>query len=141
MKDKTDLVRGWLRKAESDIKALEASLSVEAFDAACFHAQQSVEKHLKAYLLHHGAEFPFTHNLAKLLEICAGLDQAFRTLLPLVEPLTPYAVELRYDAEFWPGLAAVEEARAAAKVVRDFVVQRLPNRAGRGPDIGPPTTS
>ena len=41
-------------------------------------------------------------------------------------PLTPYAVELRYDAEFWPTETAAKEARTCALAVRDFVLAKLP---------------
>jgi len=126
MKERADLVRAWLAKADSDGRALEGSLGAGAFDAACFHAQQAVEKRLKAFLIHAGGEFPFTHNLAKLTEACAGIDADFRDLLPVVEPLTPYAVELRYDADFWPSREVAQNARAAAQAVRDFVLNRLP---------------
>jgi hypothetical protein len=40
MKDAAELCRGLLRKAESDRIAMDASLSAQALDAACFHAQQ-----------------------------------------------------------------------------------------------------
>ncbi len=98
MKEGAELVLGWLRKAQSDSVALEATLRATAFDAACFHAQQAAEKYLKAFLTHHDAPFPYTHNLAKLLELSAQIDPSFRPLLPRVEPLTPYAVRPRYDA-------------------------------------------
>ena len=81
---------------------------------------------MKAFLIHTGGEFAFTHNLAKLVEACARIDADFKSLLPVVEPLTPYAVELRYDAEFWPSREVAEKARAAAQAVRDFVLERLP---------------
>ena len=63
MKARNDLVRGWLRKASSDVVAMDASLNAGALDAACFHAQQAAEKCLKAFLLYHGKDFPYTHNL------------------------------------------------------------------------------
>jgi len=40
--------------------------------------------------------------------------------------LTPYAVELRYDAEFWPALETANQALSATLNIRDFVVERLP---------------
>ena len=126
MKARTDLVRGWLRKASSDLVALDASLNAGALDAACFHARQAVEKYLKAFLIHHGRDFPRTHNLSKLVEICAGLDESFRTLIPVVAPLTPYAVELRYDDEFWPIRQVALDARSSALAVKEFVLSRLP---------------
>jgi len=102
MKEQGDIIRGWVRKARSDEVAFEAALKAGAFDAACFHAQQAVEKYLKAFLFQRGKEFRFTHNLAKLVEICAVDEPSFRTLTDVVAPLTPYAVELRYDADFGP---------------------------------------
>lgn len=126
MKDKAEVIQGWMRKAQSDIVALEASLNAGALDAACFHAQQSVEKYLKAFLVQSGVSFPFTHNLAKLVELCAGVDASFQSLLPIVEPLTPYAIEMRYDSEFWPDEQTAQEARSSALAVRDFVLSRLP---------------
>jgi len=128
MKDRSEIVSGWLRKAESDLRVLDASLDVDALDAACFHAQQAAEKYLKAYLVHSGISFPYTHNLAKLVELCAGVDPAFHSLIAIAEPLTPYAVEMRYDAEFWPEDDVAREARALAIQVRDAVLSRLPNR-------------
>ena len=128
MKDRAEIVSGWLRKAESDLRALDALLDVDALDAACFHAQQAAEKYLKAYLVHSGISFPYTHNLAKLVELCAGVDPAFGDLIAIAEPLTPYAVEMRYDAEFWPEDDVAREARSLAIQVRDAVLSRLPNR-------------
>jgi len=125
MKEKADLVRSWLRKAQSDLVALDASLNAGAFDAACFHAQQSSERHLKAYLIHVGVGFPFSHNLAKLVDLCSSKDESFRSLIPIVELLTPYAVELRYDEEFWPSAEVAQEARSSALAVKEFVLNRL----------------
>jgi HEPN domain-containing protein len=62
-----------------------------------FHAQQAVEKGLKAVLTAHGVEYPPTHNLA-LLE--AKLAQQRLGSPPEVEGLsrlTPFGAALRYD--------------------------------------------
>jgi len=126
MRDAADLCRGLLLKARSDRIVMQASLAAEALDAACFHVQQMAEKSLKAFLIYRGISFPFTHNLTKLVEICAGMDDTFRSLLPTVAPLTPYAVELRYDDTFWPSRQVAEDARSSALSVLQFVVERLP---------------
>ncbi len=126
MKDAAELCCGLLRKSKSDRIAMEASLAAQALDAACFHAQQMAEKCLKAFLAHRGVAFPYTHNLTKLIEMGAGFDASFRSLLPSVAPLTPYAVELRYDDSFWPSQQVAEEARASALAVLQFVLDRLP---------------
>ncbi len=40
MKEGAELVLGWLRKAQNDSVALDATLRATALDAACFHAQR-----------------------------------------------------------------------------------------------------
>ena len=126
MKEKADLVRGWLRRARSDLVAMEALLNAGAFDAACFHAQQAAEKYLKAFLIHHDTQFPFTHELDKLIKLCAGIDPSFQSLATTADSLTPYAMKLRYDETFWPALEEAQAARASALAVKEFVLGRLP---------------
>jgi HEPN domain-containing protein len=127
MKSKVDLVRARLRKAESDLASAELCLSAgKAFDTACFHAQQAAEKCIKAYLTAHEIDFPFIHNLEKLIELCARRDQSFMTIKTMGQELTPYAVELRYDDEFWPPDEVAREALDSARAIRDFVLDRLP---------------
>jgi len=132
MKKKSDLVQSWLRKAGSDITAADATIRAGVLDAACFHAQQAVEKYFKAFLNNAGVRFPFTHNLSKLVEICAGVDSSFAALTLTVEPLTPYAVELRYDEEFWPDKKTAEAAYKSALTVKDFVLDKLPDEIIKG---------
>lgn len=85
-----------------------------------------VEKCLKAFLAYRQVSFPYTHNLTKLVEIAGAIDPAVRSLLPSVAPLTPYAVELRYDDSFWPTQKVAEEARESALFALRFILDRLP---------------
>ena len=127
MKTKADVVRGWFRKGDSDLANAKVCLAAEqCLDTACFHAQQAAEKYIKAYLVAYDVDFPFIHNLEKLLELCAEKDSAFMELEELGESLTPYAVSLRYDQDFWPDKQTVEEAVEAAEKMRSSVVERLP---------------
>ena len=125
MKRRDDLVDGWLRKAENDLLTLGAAIDVGAYDTACFHAQQAAEKALKAFLIHAEVTFPFTHNLVKLTKLCATVDPSFASLDAIVESLTPFAVELRYDAEFWPEKSDALEAQKQAGVVVERVKTSL----------------
>ncbi|MEK7786863.1 MAG: HEPN domain-containing protein, partial [Chloroflexota bacterium] len=133
MKTKTDLVKGWLLKAESDIANAQMCLAAnQALDTACFHAQQAAERYLKAYLIANDIDFPFIHNLEKLLELCATNDESFLSLKFLCQELTPYAVGLRYDNEFWPSTETTQQALDAALAIRSFVTDRLPPEPQRG---------
>lgn len=87
-----------LRRAVADVKALTNMRDPEKFDDNIygFHAQQAVEKLLKAWLACLGKSYPFRHDLGELV---AALDEAGEdtlTVWPLAD-LTPFAVQLRYD--------------------------------------------
>lgn len=61
-----------------------------------FHAQQAVEKALKAVLAVHGVEVPFTHDLAGLADRCAAEGATLPSTLAEIDRLTPFGVRLRY---------------------------------------------
>ena len=97
--------REMLTLAQRDFKALQGMLDVETFadEIFGFHAQQAVEKALKAWLTLVGVEYPRTHDLEELLELleeqAEPILEAFYNLLDL----TDFAVQFRYrifeDAE------------------------------------------
>ena len=107
--------------------SMEATLAAGALDGACFHAQQAAEKYLKGFLAHHDRPFPYTHNLTELTGLCAAIDPEFRMLTERAAELTPYAVRLRYDEDFWPPLETARQALASALAIRDLVVSQLPD--------------
>jgi HEPN domain-containing protein len=62
-----DLAKGWLQKADSDLATAQLVLSSDGpYDTACYHAQQAIEKCLKAILAYNGVSIPRTHNLEEL---------------------------------------------------------------------------
>lgn len=91
--------RVFVEKADEDIHVLKALRDdVETTDAVWgFHAQQAIEKLLKAMLAHYSLRLPFTHRLLDLADILDegrhAVPAEFETLLDL----TVYAVELRYS--------------------------------------------
>lgn len=94
----TEHATSMLRLARRDLTALEALGGMaQVADVICgFHAQQAVEKALKAWLAILGYEYPFTHDLARLFSLLrrAGADvERFRPLARF----TPYAVQARYE--------------------------------------------
>jgi HEPN domain-containing protein len=87
------------RKATEDAIALrEFAANTEIADTVLgFHAQQAIEKWLKAVLARNAVDFEYTHDLRHLVALIddAGIDFPFDT--PAVVRLTEYAVPLRYD--------------------------------------------
>lgn len=51
MKNQHDLAEGWFRKANNALSVTKILIETEtAYDSACFHAQQAVEKYLKGFI-------------------------------------------------------------------------------------------
>ena len=66
----------WLRHAHSDLAmARHNPDDWILFESLCFHAQQAVEKALKALMISQGLAVPRTHNLSVLLAL---LDDSMR---------------------------------------------------------------
>jgi HEPN domain-containing protein len=61
-----------------------------------FHAQQAIEKLLKALLITFGVEPEEQHNIARLVQQIARLDRAVAEAIAPTTQLTPYAVHHRY---------------------------------------------
>lgn len=70
-----------------------------ALSAMCFHAQQSVEKSLKATLTSRCADFPRTHNLEELAKLVSEQNISLPIHARELRRLNPFAVEFRYDDE------------------------------------------
>jgi len=124
-----ELVRGWLERSMADLQGAEVALAGKPLftEHACFHSQQAVEKALKAFLVYHDVEFPWTHQIGFLLELCAKQDDTFDRFVTTAVPLTEYAVRFRYPFSGPP--PSLEQARAAldtARQVFQFVLDRLP---------------
>ena len=117
MNDKASHARQWLAKANSDLVASRRLQDAGGpYDAVCFHAQQAAEKALKSWLAVADAPIPRTHNLEDLQALCLALpppDIASGLEALDLSELTPFAVEARYDIEFWPERAEADVAIAA----------------------------
>jgi HEPN domain-containing protein len=94
-----DLAEQLLRKAVDDAEAARAMLPLESVANAIvgFHAQQAVEKALKAVLAARDVEFPFTHDIGGLTDLCEQAGAPLPDELGGIDRLTPYAASLRYD--------------------------------------------
>ena len=127
-----EVVGEWVRKAESDLKNAANTLKMGEdcpTDTVCFHAQQVVEKYLKALLVLEGTSFPKTHHIEELLAL---VSSALRPELSDEEQyrLTDYATVTRYpgDYELIP-LGEARRAVSAARRVRREIRKLLPRES------------
>ena len=117
----------WISKAEGDYVVAKREIRARRnnnYDAVCFHCQQSVEKYMKAYLHKNGIDFPKTHNLIDLHELCLPLDGSFEIQRDLLLELNQYGVRYRY-----PGVTAEKEdaklAMTHTETARSFLRTKL----------------
>jgi HEPN domain-containing protein len=116
----------WMKKADADLDMAGRALQGKKKhpDSGCYHAQQAAEKYFKALLVAQGIEFPKTHDLLILNQLCVshGILTAFDE--DSLDFLSAFAIRVRY-----PGVEPdIEEARKAiaiAKTVRKFARQWL----------------
>jgi len=124
-----EIIKKWILKAENDLKIAKDEMLTEnpATDAICFHAQQCVEKYLKAYLISKDKEISKTHDILFLIKQCLLIDNEFNYLLELnADSLTSYAVEIRYPEEFYfPSLEEAKEAIEICEKVKQFVINKF----------------
>jgi HEPN domain-containing protein len=116
-------------------------------DAALgFHAQQAVEKALKAVLARRSVEFPYSHDLNGLLGLCRRNNIDVPEDLAKVGHLSVFAVRLRYDAKPAAHLDRDRALRWAASAVTwaRAVVEHAESRrppAAPDPDQTPPASA
>ncbi len=109
------LVNEWIQKVEGDfVSALREyrARKLPNFDAAGFHAQQCIEKYLKALLQQHNVRFEKIHDLLALKELCLSL-------LPELEFHNDALAYLRQFASQYSDLAAAPIHKRAAKLITE----------------------
>ena len=103
----------WLLISAEDLQSVEVLFERKLFRMACYHAQQSVEKVLKAILADHEVDFPRTHNILDLHnavkklgypsiitdEEAFFLNSIYRARYPSEAGLLPLGEPLAHDAE------------------------------------------
>jgi HEPN domain-containing protein len=102
----------WIKIAEEDLQSAEYLFEKSLHRMVCYHAQQSVEKILKALLVEHEIDIPRIHNLldlnnaAKKLgysaplqdEDAVFLNSIYRARYPLDTGLLPWGEPQAKDA-------------------------------------------
>ncbi|HOX38879.1 MAG TPA: HEPN domain-containing protein [Candidatus Brocadiia bacterium] len=122
----------WVEKAENDLKNAAHTLRMGKecpSDTVVFHAQQCVEKYLKALLIWNSIEFPKTHDIEHLTGLMPT-DVNHGLTVEEQRILTSYAIAARYpgDQEM-PSISEAREAVRLARRVRSAIRKKLPPEA------------
>lgn len=111
----SEISREWFVKAEGDYHTALREFRARKhpnYDAACFHAQQCIEKILKGRLLAYGIAFPKIHDLEVLLDLAL-------TRQPLWEPM-------RVDAQLLTNMPFSSDIPATVQPEKKLLKQLLP---------------
>ena len=87
-----------MNKAEGDyrvVSVLLRSRKAWRYEVICFHAQQCVEKYLKAHLVEAGVAFPKTHDLETLLRLALRAEPTRIAFWPDMSMLCIWSVQPR----------------------------------------------
>jgi HEPN domain-containing protein len=122
----------WLEQARRDLKAARDSASAENYEWACFQAQQSAEKALKALLRFHNIE-PKGHTIITLLQHAStfapppqGLGSVARELdRHYIQPRYPNGFASGYPAQFYD-LSSAGSAIDRAQQILVYVEGHIP---------------
>jgi HEPN domain-containing protein len=107
----------WAQKADGDYTAAQllSQSPTPVYDAICFHAQQCVEKYLKAWLQEANIAFRRTHDLEELLDLILPAVPVWSSWQPDFLILTTHAVDFRYPGKS----SSAADAQHAMKVCED----------------------
>ena len=119
--------REWLNRARSDLTLAKSGSRGVYLEDLCFHAQQAVEKAVKALLTKRNVEFPYVHDIAGLLTLLERAGEEIPRSVRLAERLTRFAVFTRYPGvsppvsrkEYDESIKSAEEVlRWAARIIK-----------------------
>ena len=121
-----NLAEVWLRHARDDLQSAEVLLAAKIYGMVCFHAQQAVEKGLKALLAAAAYPIPRIHNLIRLRRIVEDslgpleIDEEALMFLNDIYLDSRYPTDLRVLPGGMPD--AVDAQRAYGDALRIFEV-------------------
>jgi len=126
-KDQNEYLDNWLFRANEDIAVIENLFesSPESYASTiCFHAQQAVEKFLKAFLVFNNIDFPKTHDLDFLLIECQKFSKSDFDID--LGSLTDFGVSVRYPDDFYiPDKEETTKYRDIALKIKKLVESKI----------------
>src|ERR1017187_4719315 len=87
--------REWLNRARSNLACAKAHVPEAYLEDLCFDAQQCAEKAVKAVFISRGANFPYVHDLKKLLALLEDNGLKIPKYVWEASKLSPYAIVTR----------------------------------------------
>ncbi len=118
--------REWMNRARSNLALAKNRIPEAYLEDLCFEAQQAAEKAIKAVLITRCIEFPYVHDLNRLLALLEEAGEIIPETIRKAESLTTYAITTRYPSAGKPiSLQEYREALEIAEAVFQWAEERL----------------
>lgn len=122
----SDDPREWLNRARSNLARARDQAAEVYLEDLCFDAQQAAEKAIKAVMIKRGIDFPYIHDIARLLRLLEADGQTIPEHVERAAGLAPYATVLRYPGIEQPvSTGAHAEAVETAEAVVRWAEEQL----------------
>jgi HEPN domain-containing protein len=125
--DQKEYISKWLYRANEDIAVINNLYQTDPVyysSTICFHAEQAVEKFLKAFLVYNNVDFPRTHDVDFFLMECKKIDSPDFDLD--LDSLADFGVDIRYPDDFYiPDKEETIKYRDISLTVKKIVEQKI----------------
>jgi len=128
------ITKDWIGTAKLDIEAMESMIRNERLTGhIAFHAQQAIEKSLKAVIEEDGERVPKIHSLSKLIELCTPFIKLSLNE-DIIIALDSLYIESRYPGEFGllpegkPDLKQAYKFYESAKMIYSSILNYLESK-------------
>ena len=120
MLEKNKIHENWFIQACNDLEDARYLMDGRKYNSACFFAQQSVEKALKAFLLFAGADEVWGHSVYELCNDSKDFDRDFEEICEEVALLDKYYIPTRYPDALPGGIPSlvygIQDAKMAIEI-------------------------
>ena len=118
--------REWINRARSNLAMAKHRVPGAYLEDLCFQAQQAAEKAIKALMIAYDIDFPYVHDLTRLLVVLESSGESIPGCVRRSVNLTRYAVATRYPGIEQPvSEQQYTEAIADAEAVIEWANARL----------------
>lgn len=122
----SDNPREWLNRAQSNLGLAKSLVPHIYLEDYCFNAQQAAEKAIKAVMVLRGIEFPYIHDLTRLMSMLEANGETIPDPVRRAAVLTRFAAQTRYPSVEEPVTKQeYTEAIAIAEAVLHWAEDRI----------------
>lgn len=122
----SDNPREWLNRAQSNLGLAKSLVPHIYLEDYCFNAQQAAEKAIKAVMVLRGIEFPYIHDLTRLMSMLEASGETIPDPVRRAAVLTRFAAQTRYPSVEEPVTKQeYTEAIAIAEAVLHWAEDRI----------------